>query len=152
MHDYIPWECEKIVDEENLFDELKEKYKTKRACILPKNKWKPLIDQWIMNYPNPNMWFILHVNPSSDSEIYRAALRHKGFSFRETETANYDTPVYLETPVSGLVVDQTSLLETVRDMENRDGVLYYRNIPAPVVDLLFKEVFEERLVYPERFN
>ena len=151
MSAYVPWEFEENTFDENLFDQLKEKYKTQRAHILSRDKWQPLIDKWLYDYPNPDMWFILHVKPNVDAEIYRAALKQKGFTFRETDSIN-DAPIYLETPLRGLIVDQSSLLETVRDMENRDGVLYYRNIPAPVVDLLYQEVFEERLVYPERFN
>ena len=149
---YIPWEFEENDYDENLFDKLKEKYKNQRAHILPKNQWQPLINKWLIDFPNPNMWFVLHVSPAINADIYRAALKHKGFSFRETDNINHDTPVYLETPVDGLIVDQNSLIEIVNDMENRDGVLYYRNIPAPVVDLLYRDVFEERLVYPERFN
>lgn len=148
---YIPWEFKENDFEEDIFEKLKEKYKNRRACILPKNQWKPLIDKWLADYPNPNMWFVLHVKPATNADIYRAALKHKGFSFRETENVNYETPVYLETPVNGLIVDQNSLIETVSNMKNQNGVLYYRNIPAPVIDLLYKEVFEERLVYPERF-
>ena len=152
MSDYVPWEFEENTYSEPSFEQLREKYKTHRAEILPKELWAPLIDEWICDNPDPNMWFVLHVNRSTNAEIYRAALRRNGFTFREIENTNYETPVYLETPVSGLNVDQSSLIETVRDMKNINGVLYYRNIPAPVIDLLYKEVFEERLAYPERFN
>ncbi len=152
LSDYIPWEFEENSCFEPSFEELKEKYKTHRAQILPQEQWGPLVDEWLKEHFDPDSWFILHVTPCANADLYRAALKQKGFAFKEINNKNCDTPIYLETPVAGLNVDQTSLIETVRDMENREGVLYYRNIPAPIVDLLYKEVFEERLVYPERFN
>lgn len=153
--DYKPWEFESEDVPEfgnEWFNQLKEKYKTQRAAILPKNKWQPLIDKWLQDYPDPNMWFVLHVKKTENADLYRAALKRKGFTFREVDNKYYDTPIYLETPLNGLNVDQNDLLDVVSNMENRGGVLYYRNIPAPVIDLLYKEVFEEHLVYPERFD
>ena len=158
MSDYNPWEFDSEVpmDEDaydkDWFDSLKTKYKSHRAQILSEDKWQPLIDKWLQEYPNPNTWFKLHVKPEADIDLYRAAMKEKGFTFTEVENKYQETPIYLETPLSGLDVDEEVLLDTIRDMENKDGVLYYRNIPAPVVDLLYEEVFEEHLVYPERFN
>lgn len=158
LSDYLPWEFfdepttnEHLLEDE-WFNELKTKYKEHRAEILPKNKWQPLIDEWMQKHKNPNTWFVLHVKTNVNADLYRAALKSKGFVWKEVENKYCDTPIYLETPSSGLNVDQSAILQTVRDMENRDGMLYYRNIPAPVIDQLYKEVFEERLVYPERFN
>lgn len=156
LSDYIPWEfnAEPIEDayEKDWFDQLRIKYKTKRAQILPRDQWQPLIEKWLIEYPDPDTWFKLHVKPGTDVELYRAAMKRKGFIFTEIQNKNCKTPVYLETPLSGLDVDQDAMLDTIRDLENRKGILYYRNIPAPVIDLLYEEVFEERLVYPERFN
>ena len=158
LNDYKPWEfdtetsTEENQSEENWFNILKSKYKNYRAQILPENQWQPLIDEWLVNNSDPNLWFTLHIKPYTNADLYRAALKHKGFVFKEVENEYYDTPIYLETPLSGLNVDQGMLLDGVIDMENRNGVLYYRNIPAPVVDLLYEEVLEEHLVYPERFG
>lgn len=158
LGDYKPWEfdAEIPMDEDeyddSFFEKLRAKYKNTRAQLLPEDKWQPMIDQWLEEYPNPNTWFTLHIRDNADADIYRAALKAKGFTFSEVENSYYDTPIYLETPLSGLDVDQGALLDVVRDMENRNGVLYYRNIPAPVIDKLYEEIFEEHLVYPERFN
>lgn len=157
MNDYKPWEFDAEIPtnedacEEDWFNTLKTKYETRRAQILPKEDWQPLIDKWIEEYPDPDIWFTLHVRPDANIDLYRAALKAKHFVWHEVENRYADTPVYLETPLSGLNVDQGTLLDTVRDLENKDGVLYYRNIPAPVIDRLYEEVFEEHLVYPERF-
>lgn len=158
MSDYKPWEfdAEIPMDEdacgEDWFNQLRTKYRTYRAQILPEDQWQPLIDKWLEEYPDPNTWFKLHVKPDANADLYRAALKRKGFAFEEILNEYYDTPIYLETPLSGLNVDQGALLDVVGDMENRNGVLYYRNVPAPVIDLLYEEVFEEHLVYPERFS
>lgn len=157
MDDYKPWEFDAEIwtdedaCEEDWFNTLKAKYKTARAQILPKDQWQPLIDKWLEEYPNPDAWFILHVKPDTNADLYRAALKAKGFTWQEVENKYYETPIYLETPLSGLDVDQGALLDVVGEMEDRDGVLYYRNVPAPVIDRLYEEVFEEHLVYPERF-
>lgn len=134
------------------FNEIKKKYKHARAQILPKESWQPLIDEWLNKHSNPDEWFILHIRRGANADIYRAALKRKDFIWRETENRFYDTPIYLETPLCGLDVDEEVLLETIREMKNKSGVLYYRNVPAPIVDKLYKDVFEERLAYPERFN
>ena len=158
LSNYLPWEfdAEVPMDEdaygEDWFDTLRAKYKTHRAQILPEKEWQPLLDKWLKEYPDPDSWFVLHVRPDTNADLYRAALRVKGFSWSEVENLYYDTPIYLETPLNGLDVDQSAMLDTIRDMENRNGMLYYRNIPAPIVDRLCEEVFEERLVYPERFG
>lgn len=158
LSDYLPWEfdAEVPMDEdaygEDWFDTLRTKYKTRRAQILPEKEWQPLLDKWLEEYPDPDSWFVLHVKPDTNADLYRAALRAKGFFWSEVENQYYDTPIYLETPLNGLDVDQSAMLDTIRDMENRNGILYYRNVPAPVVDRLYEEVFEEHLVYPERFG
>ena len=152
MSDYTPWEFEEVEHSELFFETLREKYKTKRAQILPEEQWDPLIKEWLNSYPDPNTWFTLHVKSGVDADLYRAALKSREFTWHEVENQYHETPIYLETPVCGLDVDQSTLIETVKDMENKNGVLYYRNIPAPVVDLLYEEVFEERLAYPERFS
>lgn len=150
MSDCIPWEFEEE-SQINWLEQLRIKYKNRRAEILPKDQWQPLIDLWMCDHPDPDSWFRLHVKPGVNADLYRKAMRRKGFMFTEVENKHHDTPIYLETPSSGLNVDQYAMLETIGDLENRNGVLYYRNIPAPVVDLLYEEVFEERLAYPERF-
>ena len=158
MNDYKPWEFDAEVPmdedmcEKDWFDTLRTKYKTQRTQLLPEDQWQPLIDKWLQEYPDPDTWFVLHVKPNANADLYRTALKRKGFTFREVENQYQETPIYLETPLSGLDVDQDVLLETIGDMENRNSILYYRNIPAPVIDLLYEEVFEEHLVYPERFN
>ena len=152
MNDYIPWEFNEEQSEQNWFDQLRDKYKDRRAQILPKEQWQPLIETWRYEHPDPDYWFRLHVKPDANAGLYRKAMKRQGFAFTEVENKHYDTPIYLETPLSGLDADQYAMLEMIRDLENRNGILYYRNIPAPVVDLLYEEVFEERLVYPERFD
>ncbi len=158
MNDYLPWEFDAEIPmdedtyESNWFDSLKVKYKNRRAEILPKEKWQPLIDEWLNNYSDPNTWFTHHIKPGVDADLYRAALKSREFAWHEIENQYRETPIYLETPLCGLDVDQNILIETVKDMENKNGILYYRNIPAPVIDLLYEEVFEERLAYPERFS
>ena len=151
MTDYLPWEFDVNADQEEWFECLKRKYKSHRAQVLPKEYWQPLIEKWLKEHPDPDLWFVLHVNSETNVSIYETALTNKGFTFSKVINRFHNTPTYLETPLNGLNADQSSMLTTIKDMENRNGVLYYRNVPAPVVDLLYEEVFEERLVYPERF-
>lgn len=150
LDDFTPWESEEDFSDQ-WFEQLRIKYKDHRAQILPENLWQPLIDRWKQENPDARLWFKLHVRKNENAILYKKVMKSKGFEFTEIENKRYETPIYLETPVAGLNVDQTEMISTVKDMENRDGVLYYRNIPAPIIDLLYKEVFEERLVYPERF-
>lgn len=150
MDDFAPWEFDEDPTMQ-WFDQLKTKYKDHRAQILPEEQWQPLIDKWRQDNPDERFWFRLHVKKNESAALYEKAMKNKGFEYTKVENKHYETPIYLETPVAGLNVDQHEMLSAIKEMENRDGVLYYRNIPAPVVDLLYKEVFEERLVYPERF-
>lgn len=154
MEDYKPFEFEENnnVDDTNWFNTIKEKYRTCRAQILPTNQWEPFICEWIEKNPNKDEWFVLHVKTNTNPEIYEKALKTKGFPYSVVHNQYRSTPTYLETPLNGLSVDEHVMLDVIQDMTIHNNVLYYRNIPAPIVDRLYKDVFEERLAYPERFE